>query len=110
FEDPGDVTFTAIAPLNSFAQVKSGDYVVVYNLGPGLDPANAYVVQTQACSKGSATATAYAGNIAQIDSTTTPSSTKLPDAIDIKLKLNPFACQSPPLSSPAYRFQVVSGP
>src|SRR5206468_257494 len=70
FEDPGDVTFTAIAPLNSFAQVKSGDYVVVYNLGPGLDPANAYVVQTQACSKGSATATAYAGNIAQIDSTT----------------------------------------
>jgi MSHA biogenesis protein MshO len=110
FEDPTDLTFTAIAPLGSFAQVRAGkDYLVVYNLGPGLEPANAYVVPTSACTTGGSTAPANPGNIAQITAITTPSASGLLDAVDIKLKLNPFACQSPPMSSPAYRFQVVSG-
>jgi MSHA biogenesis protein MshO len=109
FEDATDKGFTAIAPLNSFAQVVVGDYVVVYNLGPGLEPANAYVVQKTACANGdSKTAAAYAGNIAQISAIATPGGSGLPDAVDITLALNPFACQSPPMSSPNYRFQVVS--
>jgi MSHA biogenesis protein MshO len=45
FEDPGKTSFTAIAPLNTFSQVRQGkDYLVVYNLGPGLEPANAYAL------------------------------------------------------------------
>ncbi|WP_036166483.1 prepilin-type N-terminal cleavage/methylation domain-containing protein [Massilia sp. 9096] len=111
FEDPIDTDFTAIAPLNSFAQVAVGDYVVVYNLGPGLEPANAYVVQSAACTKGDATSAAVnAGNIAQISKIVTPSASGLADAVDITLAVNPFACQAPPMSSPNYRFQVVSGP
>lgn len=117
FDDPGDTGFTVIAPLNSFAQVKANDYVVVYNLGPGLEPANAYVVQTQPCSKGSSSAANYAGNIAQIKTITMPGTAKLadkqtvvPDGVDITLAVNPFACQSTPMSSPSYRLQVVSGP
>lgn len=110
FEDPGKKTFTAIAPLNSFAQVKAGDYVVVYNLGPGLEPANAYVVRTAACARGDSNTVAgnNAGNIAQIRSKA--ANANLTDATDITLAVNPFACQSPPMPSPAYRFQVVSGP
>jgi MSHA biogenesis protein MshO len=110
FEDPGDLSFTAIAPLSSFAKVAAGDYVVVYNLGPGLDPANAYVVRNTACAKGDPAASSRAGNIAQIDTIAKSTASGLTDAYDITLKLNPFACQSPPLSSPAYRLQVVHGP
>lgn len=110
FEDPADLDFTAIAPLGSFAQVAVGDYVVVYNLGPGLDPANAYVVQSAACTRGDAKAATYAGNIAQISKIATPGASGLPDAVDITLGLNPFACQATPMSSPSYRLQVVTGP
>jgi len=110
FEDPADKDFTAIAPLGSFAQVAKGDYVVVYNLGPGLDPANAYLVQTTACAKGDAKGSAYAGNIAQINTIATPGASGLADAVDISLAVNPFACQATPMSSPNYRLQVVSGP
>jgi MSHA biogenesis protein MshO len=110
FDDPVDKDFTAIAPLGSFAQVAKGDYVVVYNLGPGLEPANAYVVKTVACVKGDPKAGDNAGNIAQINTIATPGASGLPDAVDITLANNPFACQSTPMSSPNYRFQVVSGP
>jgi MSHA biogenesis protein MshO len=110
FEDPGKKTFTAIAPLNSFVQVQVGDYVVVYNLGPGLEPANAYVVPSTACARGQSnvTAASNAGNIARI--TAKAANANLPDATDLTLSLNPFACQATPMPSPAYRFQVVSGP
>jgi len=109
FEDPTDKDFTAIASLGSFAQVAVGDYLVVYNLGPGLDPANAYVVQTSSCTAGSATAANQAGNIAKISKIVTPSASGLADAVDITLAVNPFACQATPMPSPNYRFQVVSG-
>jgi MSHA biogenesis protein MshO len=110
FDDPGKKSFTAIAPLNSFAQVKAKDYVVVYNLGPGLEPANAYALPSATCVAGTAAPDGSAANIAQVQSVVVPSATGLPDAVDITLVSNPFACQATPLSSPAYRFQVVSGP
>jgi MSHA biogenesis protein MshO len=108
FDDPIKVKFTAIAPLGSFARMAVNDYVVVYNLGPGLEPANAYVFPGATCSVGGAAPTGSASNIAQIGSFA--ANTGLPDAVDITLKTNPFACQTPPMPSPAYRFQVVSGP
>jgi MSHA biogenesis protein MshO len=111
FDDPTKVTFTAIAPLNSFAQVVTGkDYVVVYNLGPGLEPANAYVLASASCSAGTAAPAGSGANIAQITGKVASLATDIPDAVDITLASNPFACQTPPMPSPAYRFQVVSGP
>jgi MSHA biogenesis protein MshO len=111
FDDPSKTGLTAIAPLNSFAQVNAGkDYLVVYNLGPGLEPANAYALATTTCVAGQVAPAGSAANIALIRSVTTPSTTGLPDAVDITLASNPFACQSPALSSPAYRFQIISGP
>jgi MSHA biogenesis protein MshO len=60
----------------------SGDYIVVYNLGTGYDPANAYGTGNRA------QVSAVAGNT-------------------VTLAANPFATASPPLPSPSSRFQVV---
>lgn len=100
FDDPNQRTFTAFAALGSFAQVRAGDYVVVYNLGPGFDQADAYNVPGSGA----------AGNIAAIKSLATTSASGLANAIDIELTSNPFGRQQPAMPSPAYRFQVVSGP
>jgi MSHA biogenesis protein MshO len=100
FDDPNQRTFTAFAALGSFGQVRAGDYVVVYNLGPGFDQADAYNVP----------ASGAAGNIAAIKSLATTSASGLANAIDIELTSNPFGRQQPAMPSPAYRFQVVSGP
>jgi MSHA biogenesis protein MshO len=56
FEDASKVDFTAIAPPASFTRVVAGDYVVVFNLGEGFEPANAYAVP----------GAGLAGNIARI--------------------------------------------
>ena len=66
--------------------VANNDYVVVYNLGPGYSPADAY------------TAPGPGGNRAQVGSVATTS---------ITLTSNPFAAATPPLPSPNSRVHVV---
>lgn len=65
--------------------VVAGNYVVVYNLGPGMNPADAY----------------QGGNRALVSSVL---------GNTITLASNPFAAQSPSMRSPGRRFQVVTTP
>lgn len=75
------INFDVLGPLPAIA---ANDFIVIYNLGPGNTPADAYNggnrVQVQS----------VAGNL-------------------VTLTANPFASQSPPLPSPDNRFQVVPG-
>ena len=109
FDDPAQLQFTAIAPLGSFAQVRAGDYVVVYNLGPGFEPADAYNVNVadanvqRNIARIRARADVSVELPGQVANTTTP-------GVRIDLTSNPFAAQTTAMSSPLQRFQVVSGP
>jgi MSHA biogenesis protein MshO len=115
FDNKASSTFTAIGMPGSFAQVRAGDYVVVYNLGPDFDPADAYALAKTRVTRCPTTETAAeAGNIACINaapvmSTQTINGQSLPTAT-ITLAGNPFARQDTPLQSPVQRFQVISGP
>jgi MSHA biogenesis protein MshO len=106
FENPASRTFTAIGMPASFGRVHSGDFVVVYNLGPGFAPANAYQLTTGT----------DGGNIAQVDgepvyaSQVLPGQTAETPTVAITLDHNPFARQDIAMQSPQQRFQVVSGP
>ena len=107
FDNAAQLNFTAIAPLSSFGQVQAGDYVVVYNLGPGFEPADAYNLNDATAGREK--------NIARI-SALAATSIALPgladpiDAVQITLSDNPFARQTTAMTSPLQRFQVVSGP
>jgi MSHA biogenesis protein MshO len=97
FTDSSQLTFSSVGQLDISGSQKiqvqgadHGDYLVIYNLGPGQDPANAY------CAGDSC------GNRAKIASA--------PDGKTITLAANPFALQSPSLRSPGHRFQIVSSP
>jgi len=94
FTDPGITSFDALGTAPAIAV---NDYIVVYNLGPGYDPANAYRRDESLCSATPASpgcniakVIAIAGNLVTLDA-------------------NPYAYQSPPLPSPSSRFQVVPG-
>lgn len=82
--------FDVLGPMPSLTTGASGDFIVVYNLGPGNEPANAYD-----CS-----ATPPGCNIARVAS--------LPAANTVRLASNVFGAQTPPLPSPSSRFQVVA--
>ena len=109
FDNASQLGFTAIAPLSSFGQVAVGDYVVVYNLGPGFEPADAYNLNDTSAGREkniariSALAAANISLPGQATGATTP-------AIQVTLADNPFARQTTPMTSPLQRFQVVSGP
>jgi MSHA biogenesis protein MshO len=78
-------TFDILGSLPSYPAIVAGtDYMVVYNLGPGYAPGDAY----------------SGGNIALISSIS---------GNTVTLASNPFAAQSPPLPSPNARFQIVPG-
>jgi MSHA biogenesis protein MshO len=114
FDDRCSRDLTALVPPATFKDVRAGDYVVVYNLGEGLEPANAYVLPKEGdqCANGNRKADA-AGNIAAIASVTPSTETINGQSVPvsrIKLAYNPFAMQDTPLPSPLQRFQVVSGP
>lgn len=79
FTSAADLTFDVHGPMPAMA---TGDFIVVYNLGPGYAPADAYAGGNRA------TIGSVAGNT-------------------VTLATNPFAAQAPPLSSPGGRFQVV---
>jgi MSHA biogenesis protein MshO len=113
FEDQTKTNFAALAPSDTFfKQVRVGDYVVVYNLGEGFAPANAYELR-QSNADPACPPISRAGNIACITSIVKGSVTigAIPvDTAAIGLNGNPFARQEVALASPQQRFQVVSGP
>lgn len=82
FNDSTKIQFDVIGPPPVIAP---GNHVVVYNLGPGLDPADAY----------------QGGNRALVNSIS---------GNTVTLASNPFAAQSPSMRSPGRRFQVVTTP
>lgn len=71
--------------------IVAGDSIVVYNLGPGFDPADAYNCTGASPSCNRATVSTIVGNT-------------------VTLQSNPFATQSPAMPSPTSRFQVVTTP
>jgi MSHA biogenesis protein MshO len=97
---------------------------VVYNLGPGMSPADAYDFADTGDTNGNvggsnnkgacpaASATPNAGNIARICAVGAlqTDATLGMQVRNIGLAGNPFARQDTPLASPLQRFQVVSGP
>lgn len=94
FTDIADTTFDVLgasAVLGTSGVVAANDYIVVYNLGDGYGPANAYDVSA---------VSGVGTNIARISSVS---------ASTITMVSNPFGAQSPPLPSPNSRFQVVPG-
>jgi MSHA biogenesis protein MshO len=92
FTDATATTFDIVGPAPSGAQtIQIGDSIVVYNLGPGLSPADAYAAP--------ATNSAVVSSITATGNVTT-----------IGMAGNPFATQSPSMPSPYHRFQAVVGP
>jgi len=91
FTDPDSLAFTVVGGLQ--ADVAAGDYVVVYNLGPGLVPADAYAFNQAGVDR----------NIARLESASAGSA-KL-----VMKTRNPFA-RDDPMPSPGSRFQIVSTP
>ena len=83
-------TFTVVGGLR--AQVTDKDYVVVYNLGPGMAPADAY---------------GFKGTERNIARVATGGGV---GTGEITLLDNPFGGRDEPMPSPGRRFQVVSGP
>lgn len=75
-------TFDVVGPM---PEVAASDYIVVYNLGADMSPADAY----------------GGGNRAVVDSV---------GGNSVVLSANPFALQSPSMRSPSRRFQVVTTP
>jgi MSHA biogenesis protein MshO len=85
FSNSADTSFDVIGPdLPSV-----GESIVVYNLGPGLPPADAYC-SGSACNN-RATVASVSGNT-------------------VTLSANPFALEMPELPSPGHRFMAVSTP
>jgi MSHA biogenesis protein MshO len=95
FTDPIRTTFNVLGrPLGNLPAKQAivpGDYIVVYNLGPGLAPADAYADGDPCANCNRGTVEAVTGD-------------------NIKMTSNPFAAQTPTLESPGKRFQVVSTP
>lgn len=94
FTDTTDKTFDVPGVMPAIA---AGDFIVVYNLGPGYQPGDAYRRGQAECD---ATPVAPGCNIAAV--------TGVAGNV-VTLDANPFAAQTPPLSSPNARFQVVPG-
>lgn len=109
FVNPANVGFTVVGAMPTLSQrIGDTDSIVVYNLGPGFDRADAYQANVAGAMR----------NIARI----APGGiTRDADGNVVRIRLvdNPFAAQpaapaggdpTPPLPSPTQRFQVVSTP
>lgn len=90
FTTASDTSFDVLGAMPSNPSMNVGDYIVIYNLGEGYTPANAYVAADPCTQCNRAKISDFAGNL-------------------VKLASNPFASQTPPLPSPSARFQVVPG-
>jgi MSHA biogenesis protein MshO len=116
FDTPSLNSFNAIGMPSTFDQVRAGDLVVVYNLGPGFDEVNAYDLAATGVAQCTATTpdATGAGNIACIKgvsavSTQSINGLNIP-TLTLTMAGNPFARQKQPMESPEKRFQVISGP
>lgn len=90
FSNTTDTSFTVVGAMPAGRQqILAGDHIVVYNLGPGFAPADAYA--------------GGAGNRAQVAAVNQTSGV-------VTLATNPFAAQSPVLAHPEDRFLVVTQP
>lgn len=90
FSNPAALSFDVVGAMPASPPVAVGDYIVVYNLGPGYAPGDAYAAADPCSNCNRARVSAVAGNT-------------------ITLASNPFASQAPPLRSPQARFQVIPG-
>lgn len=93
FSVSGNTTVTLLGRLPQ--PIAAGDYFVVYNLGSGMTPADAWGFNTT-----------DKKNIARVQ-TAVAKDAQLPV---LELAENPFAAQSPSMPSPDNRYQIVSGP
>ncbi len=92
FSDVSALSFDLVGtPPSGRQAIVPGDAIVVYNLGPGFDPTDAYNCTGGSPSCNRATVANVAGNT-------------------ITLQSNPFASQNPSMPSPTNRFQVVTTP
>ncbi len=89
FVDVSKKTFDVLGPPPAIA---AGNSIVVYNLGPGISPADAYCVSGTGCN-----------NRAVVDTVAAPT---------VTLLANAFAAQpsDQKMRSPSRRFQVLTGP
>lgn len=86
----GNLTFDVLGPMPSSPAIVAGDYIAVYNLGPGYAPADAYASGDPCTNCNRAKVAAVSGNL-------------------VTLVSNPFYTQAPRLPSPNNGFQVVPG-
>ncbi|GAB3451982.1 type II secretion system protein [Massilia terrae] len=97
FVNAASTQFSVVGAMPSLSsRVQAGNYIVVYNLGPGFPITDAYQFNVAGVGK----------NIALVSGVTLASGT----VQSIALASNPFAAQSTPMPSPNQRFQVVKGP
>lgn len=90
FSNSAQKNFTVVGPApDLLSRATTSDFVVVYNLGAGFSPADAWT----------------GGNRAGISGFTTTGA-----IVNIKMASNPFAVQVPVMQSPNQRFQVVGQP
>lgn len=94
---PANCKFDVMGSMPANPAIAANDYIVVYNLGPGYEPANAYRRDEAQCD---ATPASPGCNIAKVSGVS---------GNTVTMDANPFALQSPPLPSPGSRFQVVPG-
>ena len=85
-----NLTFDVLGPMPSSPALAVNDYIVVYNLGTGYAPADAYAAADPCTNCNRAKVSGISANV-------------------VTLSTNPFAGQSPPLPSPNARFQIVPG-
>lgn len=97
FTSSADLSFDVLGAMPANPAIAVNDYLVVYNLGPGYEPGNAYQRDAAHCD---VTPANPGCNIAKISGIA---------GNVITLDANPFAYQAPPLPSPSARFQVVPG-
>ena len=85
-----NLTFDVLGPMPNDPALAVNDYIVVYNLGTGYAPADAYAAADPCTNCNRAKVSGISANV-------------------VTLATNPFAGQSPPLPSPNARFQIVPG-
>lgn len=93
FDDPGQRQFAVLG--GTMQPIQAGHYIVVYNLGEGNVPSDAYRFGGGADM-----------NIARVAAVDLGD----PELPRVTLADNPFARQSVPMPSPGRRFQVVTSP
>jgi len=85
-----NLTFDVLGPMPSNPALAVNDYIVVYNLGTGYAPADAYAAADPCTNCNRAKVSGISANV-------------------VTLSTNPFSGQPPPLPSPNARFQIVPG-